>query len=109
MIKRLVTMVTSACLTMAGLVTVTTLAVPAAASAATTRSASQAASILAGQIRPTAESTGGTDVAPAVSCYGGAVNVAFVDTGEFGPYTTTSRCRDINMRTTNGTNTYVCV
>ena len=51
MIKRLVTMVTSACLTMAGLVTVTTLAVPAAASTATTRSASQAASILAGTAR----------------------------------------------------------
>ena len=43
------------------------------------------------------------------SCYGGAVSVAFVDNAVFGPYTTTSRCYDINMRTTNGTYTWACV
>ncbi|MFE0348482.1 hypothetical protein [Streptomyces griseoluteus] len=36
------------------------------------------------------------------SCYGGAVTVSYGDAVEFGPYTTTSRCADINLRMVGG-------
>ncbi|MGW5044347.1 hypothetical protein [Streptomyces griseoluteus] len=36
------------------------------------------------------------------SCYGGAVTVSYGDALEFGPYTTTSRCADINLRMVGG-------
>ncbi|WP_405555967.1 hypothetical protein [Streptomyces sp. NBC_01171] len=36
------------------------------------------------------------------SCYGGAVTVSYGDAVEFGPYTTTSRCADINLRMVSG-------
>ncbi|MFF9374741.1 hypothetical protein ACF1BB_09405 [Streptomyces griseoluteus] len=36
------------------------------------------------------------------SCYGGAVTVNYGDAVEFGPYTTTSRCADINLRMVGG-------
>ncbi|MFG2814795.1 hypothetical protein [Streptomyces sp. NPDC048410] len=36
------------------------------------------------------------------SCYGGAVTVNYGDAVEFGPYTTTSRCADINLRMVSG-------
>ncbi|WP_030816212.1 hypothetical protein [Streptomyces sp. NRRL F-2799] len=36
------------------------------------------------------------------SCYGGAVTVRYGDAVEFGPYTTTSRCADINLRMVSG-------
>ncbi|MGW2212810.1 hypothetical protein [Streptomyces sp. NPDC001781] len=38
----------------------------------------------------------------AASCYGGAVTVSYGDAAEFGPYTTTSRCSDINLRMVSG-------
>ncbi|MFD8915958.1 hypothetical protein [Streptomyces sp. NPDC059575] len=38
----------------------------------------------------------------ATSCYGGAVTVNYGDAAEFGPYTTTSRCADINLRMVSG-------
>ncbi|MYV38901.1 hypothetical protein GT030_15565 [Streptomyces sp. SID1328] len=38
----------------------------------------------------------------ATSCYGGAVTVSYGDAVEFGPYTTTSRCTDINLRMVGG-------
>ncbi|MEU9401242.1 hypothetical protein [Streptomyces sp. NPDC048242] len=38
----------------------------------------------------------------ATSCYGGAVTVTYGDAAEFGPYTTTSRCADINLRMVSG-------
>ncbi|MGW4288093.1 hypothetical protein ACWEIK_14290 [Streptomyces sp. NPDC004673] len=38
----------------------------------------------------------------ATSCYGGAVTVNYGDAVEFGPYTTTSRCADINLRMVSG-------
>ncbi|MGC4996380.1 hypothetical protein [Streptomyces sp. DT195] len=40
--------------------------------------------------------------AAATSCYGGAVTVNYGDALEFGPYTTTSRCTDINLRMVGG-------
>ncbi|MFD8299003.1 hypothetical protein ACWEVM_12305 [Streptomyces bauhiniae] len=40
--------------------------------------------------------------AAATSCYGGAVTVSYGDAVEFGPYTTTSRCADINLRMVGG-------
>ncbi|MGW3340918.1 hypothetical protein ACWDCL_25965 [Streptomyces sp. NPDC001009] len=40
--------------------------------------------------------------ATATSCYGGAVTVNYGDALEFGPYTTTSRCTDINLRMVGG-------
>ncbi|MFB7776779.1 hypothetical protein [Streptomyces bauhiniae] len=40
--------------------------------------------------------------AAATSCYGGAVTVSYGDAVEFGPYTTTSRCTDINLRMVSG-------
>ncbi|MEU9381144.1 hypothetical protein AB0D38_09155 [Streptomyces sp. NPDC048279] len=43
----------------------------------------------------------------ATSCYGGAVTVRYGDVLDFGPYWTTSRCTDINMRVTGGTAEYV--
>jgi hypothetical protein len=51
-------------------------------------------------------------VTPAVTCLGGAippVSYHAADFPTFGPYTTTSRCDDINMHTTNGSWTQVCV
>lgn len=38
----------------------------------------------------------------ATSCYGGAVTVHYGEVRDFGPYVTTSRCTDINMRMTGG-------
>ncbi|MEU1199162.1 hypothetical protein ABZ446_23470 [Streptomyces sp. NPDC005813] len=40
--------------------------------------------------------------APATSCYGGAVTVHTDDSLEFGPYTSSSRCNDINVRIVGG-------
>ncbi|MFB7245115.1 hypothetical protein CW362_08285 [Streptomyces populi] len=40
--------------------------------------------------------------AAATSCYGGAVTVRYGEVRDFGPYVTTSRCKDINMRMTGG-------
>ncbi|WP_392967830.1 hypothetical protein [Streptomyces sp. LN245] len=45
--------------------------------------------------------------AAATSCYGGAVTVHYGDAIDFGPYRTTSRCVDINMRVTGGTSDFV--
>ncbi|MGW1208795.1 GH25 family lysozyme [Streptomyces sp. NPDC002499] len=47
----------------------------------------------------------------ATSCYGGAVTVRYGNVLDFGPYVTTSRCIDINMRVISGTADYlnVCV
>jgi hypothetical protein len=41
------------------------------------------------------------------TCYGGAVTVRYGDALEFGPYRTTTRCDDINMRVIGGTADYV--
>ncbi|MCX5008106.1 hypothetical protein OHB05_36660 [Streptomyces sp. NBC_00638] len=40
--------------------------------------------------------------AAATSCYGGAVTVHYGEVRDFGPYRTTSRCTDINMRVIGG-------
>ncbi|MEU9972916.1 GH25 family lysozyme [Streptomyces sp. NPDC051014] len=45
--------------------------------------------------------------AAATTCYGGAVTARYGDVVDFGPYVTTSRCTDINMRVTGGTAEYV--
>ncbi|WIX90396.1 hypothetical protein [Amycolatopsis sp. DG1A-15b] len=45
--------------------------------------------------------------AAATSCYGGAVTAHYGDALELGPYTTTSRCIDINLKLTSGTSAYV--
>ncbi|KND41723.1 hypothetical protein [Streptomyces stelliscabiei] len=45
--------------------------------------------------------------AAATSCYGGAVTVRYGNALEFGPYRTTSRCQDINLRVTGGTADHV--
>ncbi|MEU6816940.1 hypothetical protein [Streptomyces sp. NPDC046860] len=50
---------------------------------------------------PTTASAAPAPVA-AATCYGGAVTVNYGDAAEFGPYTTTSRCADINLRMTGG-------
>ncbi|MGW7420150.1 hypothetical protein ACWGJB_08805 [Streptomyces sp. NPDC054813] len=54
-----------------------------------------------------AASAAATATATATSCYGGAVTVRYGDVLDFGPYWTTSRCIDINMRVTGGTADYV--
>ncbi|MFF0141777.1 hypothetical protein ACFYRN_35625 [Streptomyces sp. NPDC005227] len=38
----------------------------------------------------------------ATSCYGGAVTVSTNDSIEFGPYTSSARCKDINVRIVGG-------
>lgn len=38
----------------------------------------------------------------ATSCYGGAVTVSTDDSLEFGPYTSSTRCEDINVRIVSG-------
>ncbi|WP_330456398.1 hypothetical protein OIB37_05575 [Streptomyces sp. NBC_00820] len=43
-----------------------------------------------------------TASAAATSCYGGAVTVNTGDSLEFGPYTASSRCADINVRIIGG-------
>ncbi|MFD5816449.1 hypothetical protein [Streptomyces sp. NPDC127038] len=45
--------------------------------------------------------------ATATSCYGGAVTVHYGEVLDFGPYVTTSRCTDINMRMTGGDAAFV--
>ncbi|MDV9174653.1 hypothetical protein R6V09_31645 [Streptomyces sp. W16] len=45
--------------------------------------------------------------AAATSCYGGAVTVHYGDVLDFGPYRTTSRCNDINMRVVGGDAEYI--
>jgi hypothetical protein len=45
--------------------------------------------------------------AAATSCYGGAVTVHYGDALEFGPYWSSDRCDDINMRVIGGTADYV--
>ncbi|MCT9007659.1 hypothetical protein [Streptomyces rhizosphaerihabitans] len=45
--------------------------------------------------------------AAATSCYDGAVTVHYGEVRDFGPYRTTSRCTDINMRVTGGDADYV--
>ncbi|HTI26849.1 MAG TPA: hypothetical protein VL652_38045 [Kutzneria sp.] len=52
--------------------------------------------------------------APATSCYGGAISLTYhysTAAVEYGPYTTSSRCKDINMRLTtdNGSFLDACV
>ncbi|MFF3888789.1 hypothetical protein [Streptomyces sp. NPDC001914] len=49
-----------------------------------------------------ASAAGTTATATATSCYGGAVTVRYGEVRDFGPYVTTSRCTDINMRMTGG-------
>jgi hypothetical protein len=87
--------------------------VPATAQAAgdDRRSPAEAAATLAAKAKSagTPTTAGVPQVTPAVSCYGGAVNVSWVEYAEFGEYITTSRCRDINMRTTNGKYAWACV
>jgi hypothetical protein len=51
--------------------------------------------------------TTATTTAAATSCYGGAVTARYGDVVDFGPYWTTSRCQDINMRVISGTADYV--
>ncbi|WP_425246325.1 hypothetical protein [Streptomyces sp. NEAU-NA10] len=51
--------------------------------------------------------TAATAAAAATTCYGGAVTVRYGDVVDFGPYWTTSRCHDINMRVISGTADYV--
>ncbi|WP_435207692.1 hypothetical protein [Micromonospora sp. bgisy143] len=87
------------------------LAVATAAALLATGAAAQAATATPG--------TGSTDFtsgpnlfAPLATCYGGAVR-SFFQTGGYGgqagPYRTTSRCRDINVRNTSAYATEACV
>ncbi|SEF07395.1 GH25 family lysozyme [Streptomyces sp. Ag109_O5-10] len=55
----------------------------------------------------TGTATASVVAAAATTCYGGAVTVRYGDVLDFGPYWTTSRCTDINMRVTGGTADYV--
>ncbi|MEU4154218.1 hypothetical protein [Streptomyces sp. NPDC026659] len=50
----------------------------------------------------TASAASANTSSAATSCYGGAVTVNYGDAAEFGPYTTTSRCADINLRMVSG-------
>ncbi|MGW3106184.1 hypothetical protein [Streptomyces sp. NPDC001100] len=54
-----------------------------------------------------APASAATTAAAATSCYGGAVTVHYGDVLDFGPYWTTSRCDDINMRVVGGDAEYV--
>lgn len=45
--------------------------------------------------------------ATSTTCYGGAVTVRYGDALEFGPYWTSARCHDINLRVIGGTADYV--
>jgi hypothetical protein len=48
--------------------------------------------------------------APATSCYGGAISLTYHYSSaavEYGPYTTSSRCKDINMRLTADNGEYL--
>ncbi|MFE9605091.1 hypothetical protein [Streptomyces hokutonensis] len=54
-----------------------------------------------------APASAATATAAATSCYGGAVTVHYGDVLDFGPYWTTSRCNDINMRVVGGDAEYV--
>ncbi|MEU4109552.1 hypothetical protein [Streptomyces sp. NPDC027717] len=69
-----------------------------------TRPAAAAALLaaLAVTVPTTASAAPVTAPATATSCYGGAVTVDYGDALEFGPYTTTSRCTDINLRMVGG-------
>ncbi|MFF2362489.1 hypothetical protein ACFVU0_07210 [Streptomyces sp. NPDC058122] len=51
---------------------------------------------------PASAATAASTAAAATSCYGGAVTVHYGEVRDFGPYVTTSRCTDINMRMTGG-------
>ncbi|MGV9210635.1 hypothetical protein ACTFTM_02095 [Micromonospora sp. RB23] len=70
----------------------------------------------AATVSPGADSTDFTSgpnlFAPLATCYGGAVR-SFFQTGGYGgqagPYRTTSRCRDINVRNTSAYATEACV
>lgn len=70
----------------------------------------------AGPTSPGADSTDFTSgpnlFAPLATCYGGAVR-SFFQTGgsggQAGPYRTTTRCRDINVRNTSAYATEACV
>ncbi|MEU6254453.1 hypothetical protein [Streptomyces sp. NPDC047043] len=55
----------------------------------------------------TAPAPASASATPATTCYDGAVKVRYGDALEFGPYWTTSRCNDINMRVIAGTADYV--
>ncbi|MFY1618704.1 hypothetical protein [Micromonospora sp. WMMD736] len=61
---------------------------------------------------PTDVSSGPNLFAPLATCYGGAVR-SFFQTGGYGgqagPYRTTTRCRDINVRNTSAYATEACV
>ncbi|MFK4110385.1 hypothetical protein [Streptomyces sp. NPDC002176] len=63
-----------------------------------------AAAALLAALAVSAPATASAAPAPvaAASCYGGAVTVNYGDAVEFGPYTTTSRCADINLRMVSG-------
>lgn len=69
-----------------------------------TRPAAAAALLaaLAVMVPTTASAAPAPAPAAATSCYGGAVTVNYGDALEFGPYTTTSRCTDINLRMVGG-------
>ncbi|MEV0904197.1 hypothetical protein [Streptomyces hokutonensis] len=54
-----------------------------------------------------APASAATATAAATSCYGGAATVHYGDVLDFGPYWTTSRCSDINMRVVGGDAEYV--
>ena len=56
---------------------------------------------------PAPASASAATATAATTCYGGAVTVRYGDALEFGPYWTTSRCNDINMRVIGGTADYV--
>ncbi|MFF7964288.1 hypothetical protein ACFZC3_02810 [Streptomyces sp. NPDC007903] len=57
---------------------------------------------LAVSVPATASAAPANATSAATSCYGGAVTVSYGDAVEFGPYTTTSRCADINLRMVSG-------
>ncbi|WP_432189044.1 hypothetical protein [Streptomyces sp. Tue6028] len=61
-----------------------------------------AAAALLAALAVTVPTTASAAPAPATSCYGGAVTVYTGDSLEFGPYTSSSRCNDINARIVGG-------
>ncbi|MEW2165242.1 hypothetical protein AB0912_19955 [Streptomyces sp. NPDC007084] len=67
------------------------------------RPAAAALLALLGVLGPaTAPASAAPARAAATSCYGGAITVSTDDALEFGPYTASSRCKDINIRIVGG-------
>ncbi|MEU8790797.1 hypothetical protein [Streptomyces sp. NPDC048643] len=58
--------------------------------------------LLAVIVPGTAHASAAPPRAAAGSCYGGAVTVSTDDSLEFGPYTSSARCKDINVRIVGG-------